>query len=363
MLKSAFTILAIAGSGLFAQDARAARPVATVDGRVIEQRAFDHWMVVAARATGVADAVPPDRDANYRRCVADRRKAADARTVPNRRLWRQCKEEYERLRDLVMQLLISFEWLEGEAALRNLVVTEAEVTKAFERQKRQSFPKESDFKAFLESSGQTRADLRRRIRLDLLANRIREQVVAGHDQVTEQQIQQFYAENKARFVEPERRSLRIVLTARRSEAQRARKALERGASWTSVARRYSIDGETRRKGGRLRDVPEGELDRPLEKAAFRADKGRLVGPVRTDYGYYVLTVTEIEPERQLELPEVRTVIRDALVEQAQQEALDAFTRDFTARWRQKTECAKDYRTTDCRNGPPPEAIRRTGPLA
>jgi len=124
MLKSALTILAVAGSGLFAQDARPSDPVATVDGRAIVQREFDHWMVIAAKTGGNAEAVPPDRADRYRRCIADKREGLlpqRQRKVPQKRLWRQCKADYERLRDLVMQLLISLRWIEGEAALRNIV--------------------------------------------------------------------------------------------------------------------------------------------------------------------------------------------------------------------------------------------------
>jgi foldase protein PrsA len=79
----------------------------------------------------------------------------------------------------------------------------------------------------------------------------------------------------------------------------------------------------------------------------------LVGPLRTRSGYYVLTVTRIERERQLSLTEVEETIRQMLESEAQQTALDAFVQDFTVRWRAKTECAEGYRTSDCRNGTAP----------
>jgi foldase protein PrsA len=131
-------------------------------------------------------------------------------------------------------------------------VTDAEVAQAFDTQKRQSFPKEADFQKFLRTSGQTIADVHARVRLDLLSNKLRDQVVAGHGQITDQAIEQYYNQHRSRFVEPEARSLRIVLTTRKADAERARAELERGASWKSVARRYSIDKETKRKGGKLR---------------------------------------------------------------------------------------------------------------
>ena len=252
-----------------------------------------------------------------------------------------------------MQLLISFKWIEGEAALRGLTVTDAELTRDFDKQKRQSFPDEAAFQKFLKTSGQTLADIHARVRLDLLSNKIRDQVVAGHGQITDQAIEQYYRQHRSSFVEPERRSLRIVLTKRKADAERARAELERGTSWKSVARRYSIDEETKRTGGKLPPLAEGTLENSFEKAVFRARKGRLVGPIRTGSGYYVLTVTKIERERQQPLTEVKKTIRQMLESEAQQAALDVFVQDFTARWRAKTECAEGYRTSDCRNGPPP----------
>ena len=105
--------------------------------------------------------------------------------------------------------------------------------------------------------------------------------------------------------------------------------------------------------GKVPAVPKDTLDRRLGKAVFSAVKHRLVGPLRTQYGYYVFMVTGVEPPRQRPLAEVTETIREILVSEGQQATLDAFVRDFTARWRAKTECAPGYRTTDCRNGPAP----------
>jgi foldase protein PrsA len=143
-----------------------------------------------------------------------------------------------------------------------------------------------------------------------VANKLRDQVVAGYGQITDQAIEQYYNQRRSSFVEPEMRSLRIVLTKRKADAERARAELERGASWKSVARRYSIDNETKRKGGKLPPMAERALENAFEQAVFRARKGRLVGPVRTGSGYYVFTVTKIERERQQPLIEAKETIRD-----------------------------------------------------
>ncbi len=355
MIKAAFTILAVASTGLLAHGGAPGSPVATVDGQAIEQTDFDHWMTIAARS---ASTPVPDPAAGYRRCIAAKRKASRApakgrRKVTDGEFEKQCKHDYAGLRDQVLHLLISFRWIQGEAAAQNVTVTEAEVNQAFQEQKRLSFPKDADFQRFLKQSGQTREDILQRVKLDLLSSEIRDKVVAGKDQISDQAIAQFYADHRSRFVEPEKRSLRVVLTERKADAERARAALERGISWKAVARRYSIDPISRRVGGKLPAQTKGTLDRPLGPAVFGAITHRLVGPIRTRYGYYIFMITKVTPARQLPLAEVKESIKDTLVSQAQQAALHAFVQDFTARWRAKTQCAEGYRTTDCRNGPAP----------
>ncbi len=42
-----------------------------------------------------------------------------------------------------------------------------------------------------------------------------------------------------------------------------------------------------------------------------------------------------------------------MASQNQQKAFQNWVTDFTKRWRAKTECSADYKTTDCKNGPKP----------
>ena len=47
MIKTALTILAVAGTGFFAHGGEPGDAVATVDGQAIEQQEFDRWMTIA----------------------------------------------------------------------------------------------------------------------------------------------------------------------------------------------------------------------------------------------------------------------------------------------------------------------------
>ncbi len=180
-------------------------------------------MNVAAKTSGQPNAKVPDSP-EFTTCVAEKRKTAPkpAKGQPktsDEDLKNQCKQEYEALRDQVLQLLVSFEWIKGQAEEMNVSVSDAEVKKSFDQQRKQSFPKDADYKKFLKDSGQSEEDVMLRVRLDLLSNKIRDEIIKGKDKVTDAQIQDFYDKNKERFAQPERRDLRIVLTKGEAKAK------------------------------------------------------------------------------------------------------------------------------------------------
>ncbi|WP_196807318.1 peptidyl-prolyl cis-trans isomerase [Candidatus Solirubrobacter pratensis] len=330
--------------------------VATVDGDSVSKTDFSHWLTVAAKSSGQANAAVPDPQSDYKNCVAQKRKTTPAPAkgqpkVTDAQLKTQCKTEYTQLRDQVLQLLISFKWIQGEADSMGVKVTDADVKKSFDEQKKQSFPKDADYKKFLQTSGQSEQDILQRVRLDLLSNKIRDKVIKGKDKVSDAAIQDFYNKNKARFAQPEKRDLRVVLTKKQGDAQTAFNQLKSGAAWKTVAKKYSIDDTSKAAGGKLPAQAKGTLDKQLDDAVFSAKKNQLEGPVKTQYGYYVFEVTKVTPASQQTLAQAKDTIKQTLQSQNQQKALDAFVKDFTKRWKDKTECSDNYKTTDCKNGP------------
>jgi foldase protein PrsA len=362
MIKAVRLLLALCAVGAVAAVAAGCggvpgNAVADVDGTAIDKADFNHWMNVAVKSSGQKNATVPDPP-DFSKCIAEKRKTTPKPgkgkpKVTDQQLKSQCEQEYNSLRDQVVSLLISYQWIQGEADQRNIKVSDADVEKSFEQQKKQNFPKEADYQKFLKQYGQTQADILARVRVDLLSNKIRDQVIKGKDTVTDQQIQDFYNQNKSRFSTPETRDLRIVLTKTKGNAQQARKAIESGQPWAKVAKQYSIDQASRSKGGKLPGQAKGSLEQSLDTGVFSAKKGELVGPLKTQFGWYVFRVTKIHPGNTQPLSQAKATIRQTLVSQNQQKALNAFVTKFRDEWRSKTECRKGYVTSDCKNGPKP----------
>jgi foldase protein PrsA len=356
----AFFVLAFALSAC--GDSVPGDSVAKVGDSSIKRSQFDHWVQIAAISTQGAAAggssakvqvpEPPD----FAACVANKQKTAPkpAKGQPSptaAQFKAQCKQEYESLRDQVMDFLINAAWIQGEASGQGVKVSDKQVDTEFAKTKKQSFPKEADFQKFLKDSGMTLTDIKFRVRLDALSNKLREKVTKGEDKITSKDIADYYAKNKARFATPERRDLRIVLTKTQARANQAKAALQAGGSWKAVAKQYSIDQASKAQGGSLLAVAKGQQEQALDTAVFKAPKGQLTGPVKTQFGYYVFQVQKVTPAAQQNLKQATPSIRQLLTAQGQQQSLDKFVKDFTKKWKDDTNCRDGYVTRNCQNAP------------
>src|SRR5512145_2153351 len=142
--------------------------------------------------------------------------------------------QYDAVKQQVMQFLVSAKWIEGEAKERGVSATDAEIKRQFEQTKDQSFPNEKAYQRFLKTSGQTEEDLLFRVKLDVISNKIRQQVTEESQNVSDSEIEDYYAENEQQFSQPERRDLEVILTKSQKRALEAKSAVEDGDKWSAA---------------------------------------------------------------------------------------------------------------------------------
>jgi foldase protein PrsA len=326
--------------------------VATVGDETITQDEFDKWLrtAVSGQAQG-GEAVVPDPP-EFTKCVAAKQKAPVAegqKKQPDAALKKQCGQEYDTLKREVMLFLIQAEWVTQEAAEQGVKVSDESVRKNFEDQKKQAFPTDKAYKEFIKTSGMTEEDILFRVKLNQLQQKLTQKVTEDATKVTDADIQEYYDKNKRRFAQPERRDLRVVLTKTERKAEQARNALEDGDSWKRVVKEYSIDEASKAQAGVLPAVAKGQQDKALDDAVFDAKKGKLEGPVKTQFGWYVFEVEKVTPASQQSLEQSKDTIRNLLRSERQQKALDEFVKSFREDYREETECADDYRVEECSN--------------
>jgi foldase protein PrsA len=355
-------LVALAGCG----NSVPAGAVAKVGDSTITQDEFDKWMTIAVKGQsqqqGGQAAVPQPPD--FEKCVAAKSKTPvpkGQKQPTDEALKKQCKSEYDQLKQDVMQFLIQGEWVQQEADKRGIEVKPAELQKALEDQKKQVFPNDKQYKQFLKTSGMTEDDVLFRVKLNELQQRLTQKVTQEATKVSDEDISAYYDKNKKRFAQPERRDLRVVLTKTEAKANQAKKALESGDSFKQVVKQYSIDEASKSQGGLLPAVSEGQQEKAFDTAIFDAKKGQIEGPVKTQFGWYVFKVEKVTEASQQTLDESKDTIKNLLRSQRQQKALDEFIKGFRNDYKDQTDCADDYRVAECKNAPKDETD--TGPAS
>ena len=84
-----------------------------------------------------------------------------------------------------------------------------------------------------------------------------------------------------------------ILVNSEKDAQNIMARLEKGESFEELAKRFS-KCPSRKKGGNLGWFKKGEMVPEFENAAFSANKGDIVGPVKTEFGYHIILVKDVK---------------------------------------------------------------------
>ena len=175
-----------------AQQSTAADPgqwVGKVGRHVIGMSEFGHWLSIYRLQVGLKryPAAAPGTAA-YRKCRSSHQSGI------------YCLKVFRRGMPEVMEMLISSAWINGEAAAKRIKVSRTELDKAFAKAKRSAFKSEAAYRKFRRESGQSVADMRGRVAVDLLSTKIRAAVVKGVAPANrDARFTSFFAEFRSRW--------------------------------------------------------------------------------------------------------------------------------------------------------------------
>jgi foldase protein PrsA len=336
--------------------------VATVAGNPVTTKALNHWMYVAAK--GQASQSPgqpvivPNDPPNFTKCLTQVRSQIPAlKKTSDTQIKADCKQLFTSLSSQTMDFLIKAYWYQALAHKLGIKISNAQVQKALDTAKKGQFSTSAQFQQFLTQSGQTMQDILFRVRVQ----QIYQKLLARHPTtVTPAAISTYYSNHQSQFGTPESRNLKIVLTKTQAQAEAARKALEKGNSWKAVVKKYSIDPTTKKTGGVLNGVTKGQQDAALTAAAFSAPKSKIIGPVKGQFGYYVLEVTKVTAATQKTLAQSSATIKQTLTSQLQTAAQNAIDSQAKKAWLSQTKCRSAYAMADCSGYKAPKTATTPG---
>lgn len=88
-----------------------------------------------------------------------------------------------------------------------------------------------------------------------------------------------------------RASARHILVKTEQSCNDLKKQIEGGADFADVARKHS-SCPSGREGGDLGSFTPGQMVREFDEVVFSAEIGKVHGPVKTQFGYHLIEITE-----------------------------------------------------------------------
>ena len=136
-------------------------------------------------------------------------------------------------------------------------------------------------------------------------------------QATKEECEAYYNEHKEMFVKEAKATAKHILTETEEESKKVLGEIESGAkTFEDAAKEYSTC-PSKAQGGSLGTFGRGQMVKEFDEAVFNAEVGKIIGPVKTDFGYHLIRVDELTGGEQSEFAEVYPQIMQQLTTEKQ----------------------------------------------
>ena len=276
-------------------------PVAKVNGEDITKAQVEEAFSAAVQASGV--------------------KAADLTADQKLNGYRQILDE------LIMDKLVA-------KAAAGETVSDQDIAAEIAKLKKQ-FPSEEAFEAQLKEAGQSPDKLQTALRTMLQQQHWMQSQINDGDKVTDADAKKFYDTNTEEFKNPETvKASHILFTVNKDDSEEvvkqkeaaAKKAAARakkGEDFSKLAKELSEEPGAKESGGDLGFFAKDRMVPEFAEAAFSQKPGTISEPVKTQFGWHVIKVTEKKPAGTVPFEEVKDQITAYLKSAKQREAVQA----------------------------------------
>lgn len=259
-------------------------PVAVVDGQEIKVAEVEAALagILAQQRKSPAD-VPPEQKPMIYRSIVD---------------------------DMIVEKIITKRSAEEK-------ITDEDIAKVYDGFKK-NFGSEEDLKKQIEANGETVEGVKKNIRTRLQAQHWVDAQLAGKIDVADTDAEEFYKKNPEQFKMPERVRASHILIKVEAEAkpddvvakQKAANAVlarvKKGEDFGKLADELSEDPSAKQNHGDLDFFQKEQMVPEFADAAFKMKTGDVsTEPVRSQFGYHIIKVTDHKEAETMKLDEVK----------------------------------------------------------
>jgi foldase protein PrsA len=261
-------------------------------------------------------------------------------------------QEFQTLRNQAVQFLVQREQFAQEAENLDVDVTDKAIDARLVQIQKQYFGGDKKkYEKQLKEQGITEKQVRNDIRAQIISEKIFAEVT-GEVKVTDEQIEDYYAKNKAQYSQPESREVRHILVKTKKQADDLYTQLQSGGDFAALAKKFSEDTGSKANGGKL-TISKGQTVAPFDQTAFLLKKNEISKPVKTEFGYHLIQpLGDKKAAKVTPLAEVKASIEQQLAQTKKNEAMTKWVDDLKKDYEDKVSYATGFT-------PPPDAKSTT----
>lgn len=203
--------------------------------------------------------------------------------------------------------------------IKNYKVEDKDVDKKFDEMKKQYG---DQFDTLLKQQGIKEETIKTGVRAQLAQEKAIEKTI------TDKELKENY--------KPEIKASHILVKDE-ATAKKVKEELGQGKSFEELAKQYSEDTGSKEKGGDLGYFTAGKMVKEFEDAAYKLKKDEVSEPVKSQFGYHIIKVTDIKEQKPFD--EVKGDIKKDLVQKKAQDT--AFMNDLMMKEIKKADVKVD----------------------
>lgn len=197
----------------------------------------------------------------------------------------------------ILQRMVQEHLIMADAAKRKLTVPKSVVSSQVASASQSLVPGVYASKALetkaLKKNGINQHDLsaflKSQIQVDYVVGKL-----AKPKSVTQSEISAYYQAHKSQFVTPETYHVRHILVKTKALAQKLLAQIHQGASFSALAKKYSIDKQSAVQGGDLGYIDPAQMVAPFAHAVVTQKIGQ-INIVHSQFGYHIVEVLGTRP--------------------------------------------------------------------
>lgn len=158
--------------------------------------------------------------------------------------------------------------------------------------------------------------------------------------VSDSEIKEYYKKNMGELASPEQIRLSHIMTKSEATIKKAYERIKNGEDFAKVAKEVSEDKESAKAGGDIGEFEKGNMPPEFDKAVQKVKKGEISTPIKTEFGYHIIKVTDRKKGKNVDISNIKEDIRRVLLQEKQKEILDKYLQDIKKMYKVKINKAE-----------------------